>query len=50
MVIKMKYLKKINLIDTQNNINLKKVIDETYHQGKNYYQEIEKHQKDSKNN
>lgn len=38
----MKYIPKVNLIDTQDNINLKKVIDETYHKGNNYYQEIEK--------
>lgn len=38
----MKYIPKVSLIDTQDNINLKKVIDEIYHKGKNYYQEIEK--------
>lgn len=37
----MKYIKKINLIDTSDNINLKKIIEETYHKGENYYKEIE---------
>lgn len=45
----MKYLKKLNLTDTNDNINLKKVIEETYHKGNNYYQEVENNQKQNKN-
>ena len=42
MVIKLKYIPKINLIDTQDNINIKKIINETYNKGRDYYEEIEK--------
>ena len=38
----MKYIKKINLIDTQDNINIKKIINETYNKGKDYYKKTEK--------
>lgn len=43
----MKYLKKINLIDTTN-INEKQVIEESYHKGNEYYQEVEENQKQHK--
>lgn len=45
----MKYLKKINLTDTTSNINIKKVIEETYHKGNDYYQEVENNQANQNN-
>lgn len=42
----MKYIKKINLIDTTENKKLKKEIEETYEKGNDYYNNVEK---DSKN-
>lgn len=45
----MKYLKKINLKDTTNNINEKEVIENSYQKGNKYYQEVEENQKQEKN-
>lgn len=43
----MKYIEKTNLIDTE--INLKKIIDETYRKGYEYYKNVEKAQHEDSN-